>query len=181
MTDLRAALTNALGPIYPVEPEVRPVRDCRTVEILRGVLGALAHAHAASAAHGDLKPENVLLADEGALVADAGIVDAVGRALKGGPAAAGAALCATPYVAPERRDGGAPGPRDDMFAVGVLAHEMLTGQPPAPEAEPLEEVRSVPPGVAELVHRCLAPEPAGRWADAAAALASVNLPGGGAV
>src|SRR2546430_8025229 len=36
----------------------------RTVEILRGVLGALAHAHAASAAHGDLKPENVLLADE---------------------------------------------------------------------------------------------------------------------
>jgi len=266
MTGLRAALANALGPIYRVEREVRPVGDCRlfvarevptgpellvkllpaglslavesgvferellllrdrlrhprlvaprgagragafvyhtrafvsgttlrawlmrhgelplrrAVEILRGVLGALAHAHAASAAHGDLKPENVLLADEGALVADAGIVDAVGRALKGGPAAAGAALCATPYVAPERRDGGAPGPRDDMFAVGVLAHEMLTGQPPALEAEPLEEVRSVPPGVAELVHRCLAPEPAGRWADAGAALASVNLPGGGA-
>ena len=267
MTDLRAALADALGPLYRVEREVRPVGDCRlfvarevptgpellvkllparlslavdsgvferevllvadrlrhpqlvaprgagragafvyhtrafvagttlrawlmrhgelplrrTVEILRGVLAALAHAHAASVAHGDLKPENVLLADGGTLVADTGVVDAVGHSLTGGAAVAGAALCAPPYVAPERRDGGAPGPRDDMFAVGVLAHEMLTGQPPAPEAEPLEEVRSVPLGVAELVHRCLAPEPAVRWADAAAALASVNLPGGGVV
>src|SRR5438445_110746 len=119
-----------------------------------------------------LKPDSVLLADEGTLVADAGMVDGVGRWLPGGAAAAGAALCAPPYMAPERRDGGTPGPRDDLFAVGVLAHEMLTGQPPAPEAEPLEEVRSVPPGVAELVHRCLAPDPAARWADAAAALAS---------
>ena len=265
MTDLRAALANALGPMYRVEREVRPVGDCRlfvarevptgpellvkllpaglslavdtalferelllvadrlrhprlvaprgagragtfvyhtrafvdgttlrawlmrhgelplrrTVDILRDVLAALAHAHAAGVPHGDLKPENVLLADEGALVADTGMVSAVGRSLKGGTAAAGAALCAAPYVAPERRDGGSPGPRDDMFAVGVLVHEMLTGRPPAPEAEPLEEVRSVPPGVAELMHGCLAPEPARRWADAAAALASVNLPGGG--
>jgi len=265
VADLRAALTHALGPMYRVEREVRPVGDCRLfvarevptgpellvkllpaglslavdaglfeqelqlvadrlrhpqivaprgagragavvyhtrafvagttlrawlmrhgelplrrmVEILRDVLAALAHAHAASVAHGDLKPENVLLTDEGALVADTGMVDGVGRSLTGGAAAAGAALCAAPYMAPERRDGGTTGPRDDMFAVGVLAHEMLTGQPPAPEGEPLEEVRSVPPGVAELVHRCLAPDPAARWADAAAALASVKLPGGG--
>ncbi len=265
VADLRAALTHALGPMYRVEREVRPVGDCRLfvarevptgpellvkllpaglslavdaglfeqelqlvadrlrhpqivaprgagragavvyhtrafvagttlrawlmrhgelplrrmVEILRDVLAALAHAHAASVAHGDLKPENVLLTDEGALVADTGMVDGVGRSLPGGAAAAGAALCAAPCMAPERRDGGTTGPRDDMFAVGVLAHEMLTGQPPAPEGEPLEEVRSVPPGVAELVHRCLAPDPAARWADAAAALASVKLPGGG--
>src|SRR2546426_763389 len=220
MTDLRAALADALGPLYRVEREVRPVGDCRlfvarevptgpellvkllparlslavdsglferelllvadrlrhpqfvaprgagragafvyhtrafvagttlrawlmrhgelplrrTVEILRGVLAALAHAHAASVAHGDLKPENVLLADGGTLVADTGVVDAVGHSLTGGAAVAGAALCAPPYVAPERRDGGAPGPRDDMFAVGGLAHDMLTGQPPAPGA-----------------------------------------------
>src|SRR5437667_10989573 len=267
MTDLRAALADALGPLYRVEREVRAVGDCRLfvarevptgpellvkllparlslavdsgvferevllvadrlrhpqlvaprgagragavvyhtrafvagttlrawlmrhgelplrrmVEILRDVLAALAHAHAASVAHGDLKPENVLLTDEGALVADTGMVDGVGRALPGGAAASGAALCAAPYMARERRDGGTTGPRDDMLPVGALAHEMLTGQPPAPEGEPLEEVRSGPPGVAELVHRCLAPEPAVRWADAAAALASVNLPGGGVV
>src|SRR3989454_12642151 len=92
------------------------------------------------------RPEHVLLADGGsAQLADAGIVDAVGRSLPGGaPGAAevaSAALCAAPYLAPEHRprgggsgggkgNGGSPrGPRDDMFAVGVLAHEMLAGKP----------------------------------------------------
>jgi eukaryotic-like serine/threonine-protein kinase len=278
---LRAALQDALGPLYRVEREVRPVGDCRlfvalelpggpelllkvlpgqlslavdsgvferevlllaprlghphlvapkgagragsfvfhtrpfvagttlrawlarhgelplrqAVTILHDVLAALAHAHAAGVAHGDLKPEHVLLADGGAggaegtggaQVADTGIVDAVGRSLLGGAGAAGvasAALCAAPYVAPERRASGAGlgprGPRDDMFALGVLAHEMLTGKPPAPEEESLEEVRTVPAWLGELVHRCLEPEPAARWADAAAALATVSRPSGG--
>ncbi len=154
----------------------------RTVEILRDILAALAQAHAANIVHGDLKPENVLLAEGRALVADTGVVDAVGRSLPGGaPGAASAALCAAGYVAPERRDGGAPaGPRDDMFAVGVLVHEMLTGRPPDPESEPVEEGRSVPPWFVELVRRCLAADPAGRWADAAAALASISRLSGGA-
>jgi serine/threonine protein kinase len=153
-----------------------PLRQ--TVEILRDVLAALAHAHAANIVHGDLKPENVLLADGRAVVADTGIVGAVGRSQRSGaPGMASAALCTTSYVAPERRDGGAPtGPRDDMFAVGVVAHEMLTGRPPAADSEPLEEVRSVPAWLAELVRGCLAAEPAGRFADAGAALASVPRP-----
>jgi serine/threonine protein kinase len=66
-----------------------------------------------------------------------------------------------------------------MFAVGVLVYEMLTGRPPAPEAEPLEQVRSVPPWLRELARRCLEPEPGGRWADAATALGSVGRPSGG--
>src|SRR5207244_11489496 len=110
----------------------------RVVEILHQVLAALAHAHAAGVAHGDLRPEHVLLVDEGAeggaQVADTGIVDAVGRSLLGGAGAAGvasAALCAAPYVAPERRvsgEGLGPrGPRDDMFGLGALAHELRTG------------------------------------------------------
>jgi serine/threonine-protein kinase len=153
----------------------------RTVGILRDILAALAHAHAANIAHGDLKPENVLLAAGRALLVDTGIVDAVGRSLPGGsPGRATVALCAPAYFAPERRDGGVAGPKDDMFAVGVLVHEMLTGLPPAPEEEPLDEIRSVPPLLAELMRRCLAAEPAGRWADAAAALASVSGPSWGA-
>src|SRR5881275_1455897 len=84
------------------------------------------------------------------------------------------------YLAPERRkDGGAAGPHDDMFAVGVLLHEMLTGEPPAVEAEALEEVRSLPPWLAELARRCLAVDPAARWPDAAAALDAVGRSGGG--
>jgi len=50
----------------------------RAVDILRGVLSGLAHAHEADVAHGELKPENVLLADEGVLVADTGIAGALG-------------------------------------------------------------------------------------------------------
>jgi eukaryotic-like serine/threonine-protein kinase len=151
----------------------------RAVEILRSVLAALTHAHAKNMAHGDLKPENVLLAQGGrVLVADAGVVDAVERSLVvGTPGTARAALSALAYLPPERRGDPAaagPGPGDDMFAVGALAHEMLTGQPPAPESESLDEVRAVPLWFRELIRRCLAAGPAGRWGDAAAALDSLS-------
>src|SRR5207237_7974130 len=129
-----------------------------------------AHAPAAHIAHGDLKPENVLLTEGHTLVADTGIVGAVERSLpRGTPGVVAGALCAATYVAPERRAPGskngaaAAAPADDMFAVGVLVHEMLTGHPPAPESEPLEGVRSVPPWLAEFERRGLAPGAGGRW------------------
>jgi serine/threonine-protein kinase len=150
----------------------------RAVEILRSVLAALTHAHAKNVVHGDLKPENVLLAEGQVLVVDTGIVEAVGRSLVSGtPDTARAALCAQSYLPPERRNGAAgagPEPGDDMFAVGVLAHEMLTGHPPAPESEGLDEVRTLPLWFGELIRRCLVAEPAGRWGDAAAALATLS-------
>jgi len=89
----------------------------RTVEILRGILHGLSHAHAAGIAHGELKPENVLLAEEGTLVADTGIAAALGK-----PASA----------------------RNDMAAVQALAREMLTGAKPSIIDEPLERSRSLP-------------------------------------
>ncbi len=150
----------------------------RTVEILRSVLTALAHVHAKQVAHGDLKPENVLLADGRVLIVDTGIVDAVSRAIASGPAgAAHSALCAPSYVRPERRggsNGAVPGPADDLYAVGVLAQEMLTGQPPAPESETLDELRTIPPWFGELIRRWLAGEARGGWGDAAAALDTLS-------
>jgi len=89
----------------------------RTVEILRGVLTGLAHAHAAAIAHGELKAENVLLADQGVLVADTGIASALGK-----PATT----------------------RNDMAAVQSLAREMLAGAKPTIGEEPLERTRSLP-------------------------------------
>src|SRR5260370_901853 len=89
----------------------------RAGDILRGVLSGLAHAHEADVAHGELKPENVLLADEGVLVADTGIAGALGR-----PAT----------------------PRNDMAAVQLLAREMLSGLKPTIGQEPLERTRSLP-------------------------------------
>lgn len=266
MADLRTALEGALGPLYRVEREVRPVGECRmfvalaedagpellvkvlpselslsadaeaferellhlagrlghprlvaprgggragafvyhtrpfvagttlralltsdgelplhrTVEILRDVLEALAHVHAANLASGDVKPENVLLAEGRAVVADVGVVDAVRRSLPAGARGrVSAALCAPAYVAPERHDSAVAGPRDDIFAVGVLAHEMLTGRPPEPEGDALEEIRALPPWLAELVRRSLALDPVERWEHAGAALATVGRPSGG--
>lgn len=89
----------------------------RTVEILRAVLHGLAHAHAAGIAHGELKPENVLLADEGILVVDTGIASALAK-----PATA----------------------RNDMAAVQALAREMLNGTKPMVTDEPIERSRSLP-------------------------------------
>src|SRR5437660_1327096 len=129
VSELRAALEDALGPIYRVEREVRPVGDCR----LFVAVG----------------PPN----DPELLV--------------------------KVLPAERRKNGGAAGPRDDMFAVGVLLHEMLTGELPAVEAEALEEVRSLPPWLAELARRCLTAEPTGRWPDAAAALDAVGRSGAG--
>jgi len=94
-----------------------PVPLSRTVEILRGVLNGLAHAHAADIAHGELKAENILVGDEGVLVADTGIAGALGR-----PAT----------------------PRNDMAAVQALARQMLTGKKPTIGEEPLERTRSLP-------------------------------------
>jgi len=89
----------------------------RAVDILRGVLSGLAHAHEADVSHGELKPENVLLADEGVLVADTGIASSLGK-----PAT----------------------PRNDMAAVQLLAREMLSGLKPTIGQEPLERTRSLP-------------------------------------
>ena len=155
----------------------------RAVEILRSVLTALVHSHAQRVAHGDLKPENVLLTDARTLVVDSGVIDAVERSLVAGtPGMARATLCASAYLPPERRGGTAAElvPGDDMYAVGVLAHEMLTGQPPEPECEALDEVRALPSWVGDLIRRCLATDPGARLADAAAALAGISRASWGA-
>ena len=93
----------------------------RAVEVLRDVLAALAYAHAEGVAHGDLKPENVLLADGEALVADTGILGALAEALAGdGGGSATATLCAAGAPGRPGRPGhsgrhvrrGGPGARD---------------------------------------------------------------------
>ena len=103
-----------------------PVPLARTVEILRAVLNGLAHAHAAGIAHGELKPENVLLADEGILLVDTGIPSALGK-----PATT----------------------RNDMAAVQALAREMLNGTKPTVADEPIERSRTLPLWLSEWMRQ----------------------------
>jgi len=146
-------------------------------EVIAQVADALSTAHKKGIVHRDLKPDNVMLEprDDGTLlvkVLDFGIArvasDAVGRA---GPALTrvGTVIGTPGYMAPEQALGEEVDYRIDLYALGLLLYEMITGQPVfdlvdltaivtrqlTEEIEPLANVASVPPGLSELVMRAL--------------------------
>jgi tRNA A-37 threonylcarbamoyl transferase component Bud32/tetratricopeptide (TPR) repeat protein/TolB-like protein len=149
------------------------------VRILREVADGVAAAHARGVVHRDLKPENIMLSGRHALVADFGVAKAVSEATSREMiTTAGVAVGTPAYMAPEQA---AADPitdhRADIYALGVLAYEMLAGEPPfvraTPQAvlaaqvtatpTPLAERRpTVPPALAALVMRCLEKKPADR-------------------
>jgi eukaryotic-like serine/threonine-protein kinase len=154
-----------------------PVTDA--VGVLRDVAAALAYAHRHGVMHRDIKPGNVLLSEGGALVADFGVAKALEAAAEGGGTTATGLAIGTPaYMAPEQAIGDpAADHRADLYALGVVAYELLTGQPPfagrtpqgllaahATEApEPVIKRRpTVPPALATLVVRLLEKHPADR-------------------
>lgn len=176
------------------------------LRLVTDVARGLAAAHAARVAHGDVKPENVLLTPEGqAKVADFGLArftgEALGQAEAGpswGAATSGPRVWGTPaYMAPERGRGALPDARSDVYAIGVLLHELLVDRWPfnAPtpalllrkheEEEPpadLLEGGGVPDPLIELCLRCLAKAPDDRPQDGGALVAELEAlgPDGGA-
>ncbi len=169
------------------------------VRLLRDVVDALAHAHEHGVVHRDIKPDNVMLSGRHALVTDFGIAKAVSEATgRQALTTAGVALGTPAYMAPEQ---GAADPhmdhRADIYAVGVVAYELLTGQPPFGGNSPQtilsahlnklpERVTthraSVPPPLANLVMKCLEKKAADRWQNADELLAQLEAlatPSGG--
>ncbi len=158
-----------------------PVNEA--VRILRDVADALAHAHGMGVVHRDIKPENILLSGRHALVTDFGVAKAVSEATgRQQITTAGVALGTPTYMAPEQA---AADPnidhRADVYAMGVLAYELLAGRPPfaGPTAqavlaahiteapEPVTTHRTtVPAPFAELVMRSLEKKAADRWQSA---------------
>ena len=152
------------------------------IRVLRDVADALSYAHRHGVVHRDIKPANVLVSDGHALVTDFGVAKALDQARQSSLTSTGLALGTPTYMAPEQA---AADPhtdhRADIYALGVLGYEILTGQPPftAPTAQavvaahltqaptPLAVLRpSVPPALASLVMRCLEKRPADRWQSA---------------
>ncbi|MFJ5305912.1 Stk1 family PASTA domain-containing Ser/Thr kinase [Streptomyces sp. NPDC088350] len=97
------------------------------LDILEPVLAALGAAHRAGFVHRDMKPENVLIGDDGRVkVADFGLVRSVDTVTS----TTGSLLGTVSYLAPEQIEGGTADPRVDVYACGVVLYEMLTGQKP---------------------------------------------------
>ena len=153
-----------------------PVDDA--ARILREVASALDFAHRRGVIHRDIKPHNVLLEQETgrALVTDFGIA----RTAEAASLTVSGMVIGTPaYMSPEQVTGSPVDHRTDLYALGIVGYEMLTGQPPfegstpteslmmrvAHPAEPVQRVRAdAPPVLAEVVNRCLAQDPAQRFA-----------------
>jgi serine/threonine protein kinase len=145
-------------------------------------------AHAMHAAHGkgvihrDLKPANVLLAEDGApKITDFGLAKKLGEA---GQTASGAVLGTPSYMAPEQAGSKSKelGPACDVYALGAILYECLTGRPPFKAATPLDTIlqvlsdepvpvtqlnRQVPRDLETICLKCLQKEPAKRYATAA--------------
>jgi serine/threonine protein kinase len=153
------------------------------VRLLSEIADALAYAHAHGVVHRDVKPDNVLLSGRHVLVADFGVAKAVSQASGALPAltTAGLAIGTPTYMAPEQATADPDvDHRADIYALGVLGYEMLTGEPPfsgtaravlaahaMEEPPPLTSRRpDVPAALAALIERCLANEPQDRWQNA---------------
>ena len=159
-----------------------------TVSVLRDVARALAFAHERGIIHRDIKPDNVLLAGGAAIVADFGVAKALATARQrkdhphGTITSAGISLGTPAYMAPEQVAGDpATDHRADLYALGAMTYEMLTGRTPfqgrpvtelmqahlVERPEPMSAVRTgIPAALDALVMRCLEKDPARRPADA---------------
>ena len=155
-----------------------PVGD--VVRILYEVADALSYAHELGVVHRDIKPDNVMLSGRHALVMDFGVAKALSAATgRHAITTAGIALGTPAYMAPEQAaaDSGMDH-RVDIYALGAMGYEMLTGMPPftgrtaqevlsahvTREPAPVAERRpGTPSALADLIMGCLAKRPADRW------------------
>jgi len=164
------------GPSLAVVLSRGPLDAARTMDVIAQSAAGLQAAHSAGLIHRDIKPANILFAPGGLVkITDSGVAHAVGAA----PVTATDMVMGTPgYIAPERVNGSQAQPPSDVYALGIVAYECLTGAQPftgtALEVALAHRERALPPlpawvpaEVVELVMRLTAKDPAWRPASAA--------------
>ena len=166
-----------------------PMSPAKALAVIEPVLSALAAAHDAGILHRDVKPENVLLADDGRVkVADFGLARAINSETQH-TATGGILIGTVSYLSPELVVNGKADARADVYAAGVLIYEMLTGHKPHTADSPIQvaykhvhedipppsaSTRGIPPYVDALVARATARDTALRPADARVLLHQVR-------
>ena len=152
-----------------------PMQPDEAVELLLQVCAGLEHAHAAGLVHRDIKPQNLLVRRDGVVkIADFGIA----RTLQATQLTeVGTVLGTAAYLAPEQAAGERVMPAADIYSLGAVAYELLTGRTPyefesladlaQKQRQPPPPMRDVPPEVERAVLRALAFKPSDRPAAAA--------------
>jgi serine/threonine-protein kinase len=162
------------------------------VEITRSVAAALDYAHRHEVVHRDIKPENILMHDGQPMVADFGIALAVSQAGGARLTETGLSVGTPHYMSPEQAMGDRElDARSDVYSLGAMLYEMLTGEPPytgptaqaivakviTEKAPPVTATRpTTPPHVAASIDRSLQKLPADRFSSAAEFAAALANP-----
>lgn len=167
------------GTLRELLRERGPMPPHAAAAVLGPVLGGLAAAHRAGLVHRDVKPENVLISDDGDVkIADFGLVRAVAEAKI---TSTSVILGTAAYLSPEQVSTGDADPRSDVYAAGILTYELLTGHTPFvgdsalavayqrmdnDVPAPSTVIAGVPAQFDDLVLHATARDPARRYADA---------------
>lgn len=167
-----------------------PLPVPRVVDVLRQALAALGEAHALDIIHRDLKPENIIVepmrsGGDFVKVVDFGLAKMKVEATAPSITSPGI-VCGTPeYMSPEQGRGDVIDARSDLYAVGVILFQLLTGRlpfeadspthvvlmhisKPAPDPRDIAPDRNIPPALVEVLNKTLAKEPADRYPSAEA-------------
>ncbi len=139
-----------------------PLSPDRALEVAAQVCEALSYAHDMDLVHRDIKPENILLDEnDNVKVTDFGIARMAGTSTPGWTVTTPDVVIGTPhYIAPEAIDGRRPDPRMDLYSLGVVLYQMITGRLPVGDFEPLSK------DLDKIIRKALAPAPENRYPSA---------------
>ncbi len=140
------------------------LQPARAIALLGQVAEALDAAHAAGIVHRDVKPHNVLVEGDRAYLSDFGLAKALGES----GAVSGASVVGTAeYMSPEQWRGGSVGPAADVYSLGCVLYEALTGIAPVARKQADTEPE-IPEGLDEAIERATAKDPGDRYPSAGA-------------
>ncbi len=154
-----------------------PLPPQRALDYLAQIADALDAAHAAGIVHRDVKPHNILIEGDHAYLSDFGLAKAVDES---GAASSASVVGTAQYMSPEQWRGDSIGPAADVYSLGCVLYEALTGIPPF-EREETDTPPQMPHGMEAAIRRAVAKDPAQRYATAGALIAAARTAAGSEV